>query len=230
MSGDSATSSTQPLRLALIGFGAVGQGLVEILDAKGSALEAEHGLHVTIVAVATRSKGSLYRPDGLALRALLEAIRQGNLSNYPDETGLVRDLNPLATITQTNANCVLEISPTDLNMGEPALSHVRAAFEAGKHVIVANKGPVALAFAELSGQARRKGLFFGYEGTVMGGTPALRLAQSALAGCTISAVRGILNRTSNYILTQMESGLPYADALADAPRLRYAGTEPRPDL
>src|SRR5260221_8459991 len=226
MSGDASITSLQPLRLALIGFGAVGQGLVEILDAKVSALEAEHGLRVTIVAVSTRSKGSLYRPDGLALRPLLDAIRKGNLSHYPDETGLVRGLNPLATITQTNANCVIEISPTDLNTGEPALSHVRAAFGAGKHVIVANKGPVALAFTELSEQARRKGLFFGYEGTVMGGTPALRLAETALAGCTINAVRGILNGTSNYILTQMENGSPYADALADAQRLGYAEADP----
>src|SRR5450432_2287815 len=230
MSGEPPMTAIQPLRLALIGFGAVGQGLVEILEAKGDWLASEYGLHSTVVAVTTRSKGSLYRPDGLALPRLLTAIKQGNLSYYPDESALVRDLGPFDVIRQTNANCVIEVSVTNLNTGEPALSYVRAAFEAGQHVIVANKGPVALAYSELADQAKAKGLFFGYEATVMGGTPALRLAQSALAGCTIQAVRGILNGTSNYILTQMGGGLPYADALADAQRLGYAEADPSADV
>src|SRR5439155_16331759 len=119
-----------------------------------------------------------------------------NLAGYRDQPGLVRGLDAVQTSRQSNADAVVEVSYTDLKTGEPAISHVRAAFEAGKHAIVTNKGPVALAYRELAAQAAAKGLYFGYEGTVMSGTPSLRLAHTALAGCTIREVRGILNGTT----------------------------------
>jgi homoserine dehydrogenase len=215
------------LRLALIGFGTVGQGTVEILHTRAADLWARYGFAAQVVAVATRSRGSLYAPDGLNLDELLKA---GNLNDYPDQPGLQRNLSPLDIIKTSNADAIIEISPTDLQTGEPALTHCRAAFEAKKSVIVANKGPVALAFHELREAAKAKNLFFGYEGVVMGGTPSLRLARQALAGCSISAVRGILNGTTNFILTAMESGQTYEVALAEAQRRGYAETDPSGDV
>jgi homoserine dehydrogenase len=215
------------LKVAFIGFGTVGQGTVEILQAHAADLKTRYGLEVSVVAVATRSRGSVYLPDGLALDQLLAA---STLENYPYHAGIQFNLNAFEIIEASNADVIIEVSPTDLQTGEPALSHCRAAFEAGKSVILANKGPVALAFHELTETARQKGLFFGYEGVVMAGTPSLRLAREALAGCTITNVRGILNGTTNFILTAMESGQTYETALAEAQRRGYAETDPSGDV
>ncbi|MCC7450800.1 MAG: homoserine dehydrogenase [Anaerolineae bacterium] len=218
------------LRLALIGFGTVGQGFAEILQASAESLAAQQGVRLSIVAVSDLIKGAVYHPDGLDVAALLNAGKSGSLSAYPDQPGLVRGQDSLATIRQSNADVVVEVSYTDLKTGEPAISHVKAAFEVGKHAILTNKGPVALAYSELSKLAAHKRLFFGYEGTVMSGTPSLRLARTALAGCTIREARGILNGTTNYILMQMERGMSYADALTDAQRLGYAEADPTGDV
>jgi homoserine dehydrogenase len=220
----------QPLRLALIGFGTAGQGFAEILLSKREPLLTGQGLNAQIVAVTTASRGGVYHPEGLDIAQLLSASTSGSFANYPDQDGLVRDLDALATINQTNADVIIEVSLTNLTTGEPALSYVRTALECDKHVIIANKGPVAVAYNELVELARRKGVFFGYEGTVMSGTPSLRLAQQALSGATISEARGILNGTTNYILTQMENGASYADALAEAQRLGYAEADPTGDV
>jgi homoserine dehydrogenase len=220
-----------PHKLALIGFGAVGQGLAEILRDRGAELREQHGFEARIVAITTATRGSLYHPDGLDINTVLATVRDADsLNDYPEVSGLVRNWDSLTTIRESNADTILETTWTDLQTGEPAISHVRAAFEAGKHVVTSNKGPVALAYRELQGLAEARGVRWGVEGTVMAGTPALRLARTALAGCGISQVRGILNGTTNYILTQMEAGANYDDALAEAQRLGYAEADPTADV
>ncbi len=218
------------LNLAFIGFGTVGQGTAELLQNRAAMLHELYGFEARIVAISDVQKGALYNPDGLDLTSLLVAAKGGSLAAYPDVPGLVRGLDSLATIRETNANVIVEVSYTDLTTGEPALSHCRAAFENGKSIILTNKGPVALAFRELNDLAKARGLFFGYEGTVMSGTPSLRLAREALAGCNVTAARGILNGTTNYILTSMEAGKPYTDALAEAQALGYAEADPTGDV
>lgn len=217
-------------RLALVGFGNVGQGLVQLLITKATELEAKYQFNAKVVAVATLRKGSLYHPDGLDLAALLAAGRAGDFHTYPDSDGLIRGLDPLATITQTNADVVVETTYSEFTTAEPATTYFRAAFTSGKHLVTANKGPVALHFHELAALAKQHQRFFGFEGTVMGGTPSLRLARRALAGCTISGLRGIVNGTTNYILAQMENETDYAVALAEAQRLGYAEADPSGDV
>lgn len=218
------------LTLAFIGFGTVGQGTAAILLEKAEQLRKDYGFEARVVAVSDLLKGALYHPNGLDLAALLSAARSGSLSAYPDAPGLVRGLDAGATIAQTNADVIIEVSYTDLRTGEPALTHCRAAIGAGRSVIVTNKGPVALAYAELSAAAAKHNVYFGFEGTVMSGTPSLRLARVALAGCRITGARGILNGTTNFILTQMEAGQEYAAALAEAQRLGYAEADPSGDV
>ncbi len=222
---------TTPHRLALIGFGTVGQGLAEILLAKGDKLAARYGVQFQVVAVSDLLKGSLYDPQGLDLAALLQAVQQtGKLDAYPVRAGLFSDWDSLRAIRESNADTVVEISWTDVQTGQPAIDHVRAAFESGKNAVLTNKGPVALAYRELAELAAAQGVQFRFEGTVMSGTPTIRLAQQALAGCEILEVKGILNGTTNYILTQMEGGQSYADALAEAQRLGYAEADPTADV
>jgi homoserine dehydrogenase len=133
-------------------------------------------------------------------------------------------------IAAAEADVLVEVSPTDLETGEPATGHIRAALRRGWHVVTANKGPVALHFAALRREAAEAGVGFGFEGTVMSGTPSLRLGLEALAGCAVRELRGIVNGTTNYILTQMERGMAYDDALAEAQRLGYAETDPTGDV
>jgi homoserine dehydrogenase len=136
----------------------------------------------------------------------------------------------LRTIRESNADTVVEISWTDVQTGQPAIDHVKAAFESGKNAVLTNKGPVALAYRELAELATTHNVRFRFEGTVMSGTPTIRLAQRALAGCEIVEIKGILNGTTNYILTQMEGGQSYADALLEAQRLGYAEADPTADV
>jgi len=214
--------------LAFIGFGTVGQGLAEILLDRGQWLREKFGFEYAVVAVSDLIKGSVYMPEGLDLPQLLALAKdKGGLESYP---GGIKGWDSLTTIRQSQANTIVEVTYTDLQTGEPALSHIRTALSLGKHVVTSNKGPAALAYQELQQLAREKGVFFKFEGAVMSGTPLLNLALNHLAGTRITEVRGILNGTTNYILTQMEKGLSYEGALREAQRLGYAEAKPDADV
>lgn len=220
-----------PHKLAFIGFGTVGQGLAEILRDNAEDLQAKYGFEAQIVAISDSIKGAIYHPHGLDTDAALRVVQEtGSLNDYPETPGLIRGWDSLTTIRESNADTIVEAAWTDLETGEPAISHDRTAFEAGKHVVTSNKGPAALAYQELKCLAEAHGVQWGIEGTVMSGTPALRLAQTTLAGCHISEIRGILNGTTNFILTQMEEEVTYEEALAEAQRLGYAEADPGADV
>lgn len=218
------------MKLILIGFGVVGQGLVEILRDKAAELKAAYRFEPQIVGVVTRSRGSLLCAGGLDMNALLAAMQTGSLATYPDAAGLERGLPPETIIARSGADVMVETSYTNLNTAQPALDYCRAALRAGQHVVMANKGPVALAYEELAKLAGEQGRKLRFEATVMAGTPSIRLAQSALAGCEIREARGILNGTTNYILTEMERGMAYNAALAQAQALGYAEADPSGDV
>lgn len=214
----------QTVRLAIIGFGNVGQGLTQILNERAGAYAEKFGLRFIIVAVNDLVRGCAYHPEGLDGSALLQAKDFSNLPGGKD------GWDALSTITRSNADVVVELSFTNLQTGQPAISHVRAAFESGKHLVTSNKGPVALQYAELKALADSHNVQFGVEGTVMSGTPSLHLGMELLAGAGITRVQGILNGTTNYILTQMENGASYAEALADAQARGYAEADPTGDV
>lgn len=222
---------SMPHKLALIGFGTVGQGFAEILIEKNDILREEEGIDLSVVAISDQMKGSIYHPDGLNLQLALETIRNTDtLNDYPDTPGLIRGWNSFETIENSNADTIVEITYTDVQTGQPAIEHCRRAFQRGKHVVTSNKGPVALAYQELSALAKERGVQWGIEGTVMSGTPALRMPRVSLAGSEIKEIRGILNGTSNYILTRMEEGLTYEEALQIAQELGYAEADPTSDV
>ena len=121
-------------KLALIGFGTVGQGLAEILRDKGEMLQDTLGFEGRIVAVSDMLKGAVYHPDGLEVAKLLEAVQSsGTLDAYPDSPGLARGWDSLQTIRNSNADTIVEVSYTDVNTGQPAIDYCRAAFESGKN-------------------------------------------------------------------------------------------------
>lgn len=219
-----------PHNIAFIGFGVVGQGLAEILCDRGETLRDSVGLDANVVAISDPVKGSLYHPDGLDIKRVLKLVKEtGHIRDY-DQPGLITGWDSFRTIRESNADTVVEVTFTNVKTGQPAIDHCKAAFESGKNVVMSNKGPVALAYRELSQMAREKGVRLGYEGTVMSGTPALRMPLVSLTGNAITEVRGILNGTTNYILTKMETGMSFDDALREAQENGYAEADPTSDI
>jgi homoserine dehydrogenase len=211
------------MKIALIGYGGVGRGLVRILHDKADSLQREYGFAASIVAVATRSRGTIVNPAGIDLAWLKDAsdLSAGGIDPAWDAMRVIRE---------GAADVIIEATPTALASGQPAIDHCRAAIMAGKHLVLANKGPIALAYGDLRTAAEAAGVLLRFEATVMAGTPSLRLALQALAGCTIHKARGILNGTTNYMLTKMEAGIPYAEVLAEAQALGYAEADPTADV
>lgn len=216
-------------KIALIGFGTVGQGLCEILLSKKENLKSNCDFDWEIVAISDFIKGSLFNPDGLDILECLELAKTGKpLSRYSRTAE--KDLNAIDTIKKCNADIVCELSYTDIRTGQPATDHCREAIKSGKHLVTSNKGPAALFYKELSDLAKLHNVKFLIEGTVMSGTPVLNLARNELAGNEIKTIRGILNGTTNYILTQMESDRSYEDVLKEAQQLGYAEADPTADV
>ena len=215
-------------KLALIGFGVVGQGLLEILVERRDELEKTYGATFTPVAISDTVKGSVYDPDGLDAAAILSYIQEnGKLEGYPcPEPGW----DAIRTASESNADILVEVSFTDIQTGEPASGHIRAALESGKHAVTTNKGPVVVMHDELAELARSHGVEFKFEGTVLSGTPVLNLARFCLKGTNVLGIRGILNGTTNFILCEMETGMTYEEALAEAQSLGYAEAQPDADV
>jgi homoserine dehydrogenase len=214
------------MNIAIVGFGNVGRGLAQILLEKDEYLRTRYGFAPRVVAVSTRIHGTLYDPKGLNLRQALD----DQLSVYPASHSLSRAWKPNSLAATSVADVIVEATPTDLETGGDALEICRIALKSSKHVVTVNKGPIALAYPELRDLASTNHSMMLFEGTVMAGTPALRMAEHDLAGSRIQAVRGVLNGTTNYILTQMETGMSYDDALAQAQELGYAESDPAGDV
>lgn len=215
------------MRLLLIGFGTVGQGLAELLIEKKEELQDQYGLKTQVVGISDMLKGSVYNPDGINLQKCLELAKSGGkISTLSD----AYDGDALSLIQKAKADMMVEATYTDIKTAEPATSHIRAALENGMHVTTTNKGPTALYYRELSELAQKKNVKFLYEGTVISGTPLLNLIRETLACSSISEIKGILNGTTNYILTKMEEGLLYDDALKKAQELGYAEAVPDADV
>lgn len=221
-------------KLALIGFGTVGQGLCEILLQKKDQLRNDYGFKWQVVAVCDINKGSLFNPKGLDVQVLLDlAAKNKPLHDYPafvGEKNLKMGWDALKTIKKSNADIICEMTYTDINTAQPATDHCRTALKNGKHVVTSNKGPAALYYNDLVRLAKKNKVQFKIEGTVMSGTPVLNLAQNELAGTQITAITGILNGTTNYILSKMEEGQAYEEVLKEAQRLGYAEADPTADV
>ncbi len=215
-------------KLAFIGFGTVGQGLTEILLEKKELLKEKYNFSFSVLAISDLMKGSVYDEKGLDMIKVLELVNAGKkLDNYP---GGIKGLDSISTIKNTTANTIIEVTYTDVKTGEPALTHIKTALQAGKNVVSSNKGPVVKQAVYLLKLAKSNNVNYGFEGVVLSGTPVINLVKYTLAGNNIKRFKGILNGTTNYILTKMEDGISYADALKKAQELGYAEADPTGDV
>lgn len=214
------------MRVIMVGFGVVGQSLAKLLLSRTEDLYSKYGIKPRVVACVD-NKGSAISPAGLDLQRLLEAKKEKNTVGAYDKSA--SRFEPTHVIENVDAEVVLECTPTNLTTGEPGTTHIIAAMRTGKHVISVNKGPLALAFPSLIELANYNGVMFKFSGTVGGGTPILEFAKRCLKGDRIVSFQGILNGTTNYILSKMENGLTYEDALDDAKAKGYAEADPSLD-
>lgn len=220
-------------KIGLIGCGTVGQGFLEILLKKSEYLKNTFNFEPKIVAICDKLKGSLLIPEGINIEKILQILSSGTtIDEYLEgKPNPVKGITALEMIEKTDADIIAELTYTDIETGEPATSHIKKALQTGKHVVTSNKGPAALYYSELKNLAQDNNLFFRIEGTVMSGTPIFNLFESGLAGNSIKEIKGILNGTTNFILSKMEEdNMDYKDALQLAQKLGYAEADPTADV
>ena len=211
----------------MVGFGVVGQSFAKLILSRSADLYNQYGIKPRIVACVDNS-GTAISPAGLDLQKLLQVKKAKNTVGAYEKS--VTKFDPVQVVENVDAEVVLECSPTDLSTGEPGTSHVISAMRTGKHVITVNKGPLALAFPSLIELANYNGVMVRFSGTVGGGTPILEFAKRCLKGDRIISFQGILNGTTNYILSKMSEGLTYEKSLEDAKSKGYAEANPALDI
>ena len=169
------------MKLALIGFGVVGQGLAKLLVEKKAHLKKKYGVTFKVTAISDFVKGAVLDAKGIDLKKALKAAESGkSLETLKVQT---KGLDALKTIKEAGADVIVEATYTDLKTGQPAIKHVEQAFKCKAHVVTCNKGPVALAHKRLSSLAKKHGVTWRYEGTVMSGTPVISLAKESHGWC-----------------------------------------------
>ena len=218
------------LRLMLFGLGTVGQGLITLLQRQKLRESMPGAARFRVVGVQTGARGSLYHPQGLNLDALAELGRERSLAEYPEGLGLRRDLDPFELCSILPADIHVEMGPGNLLDGQPALDRCRLALKASRHLVLADKAPALFGWNELEDLAVSRGRLLRAEATVFSGTPVLSLLREGLAGQDIPGLRGILNGTTNYLLAELEAGVPWEKALEAARELGYLEADPRADV
>jgi homoserine dehydrogenase len=217
--------SNKAMNLVLVGFGLVGREFYRLLDEKADRIEARYGLDVSIRAI-LNSRGGV-----LSERPITSESWQGNAIEVLAGHLSWRQGLDLATALQAiEPGAVVECTPSNLKTGEPALSHVRLALDNGWHVVTANKGPLVVDFKGLKQKAADKGLALEFSAAAGAALPGLDVGLYSLAGAEITAIEGILNGTTNFILTQMDQGIRYEDALQEAKAKGIAEPDPSQDV
>lgn len=215
------------MRIQLIGFGNIGQGFARVLLRKGKSIKKRHGFDARVVSISDVT-GTIADERGLKLEGVLKEMARGQGIAGCDGA---KKISALEALKKTDADVVVEATPSNIKTGEPGLSHMMAAMQAGKHVVTSNKGPLALRFGQLRKKAEERGVEFRFEATVGGAMPIINLANELLAGDDVYAIEGILNGTTNYILTRMaKEGSPFEIVLREAQELGIAEADPSYDV
>ena len=214
-------------KLAFIGFGNVARSLVRLLERKRDFLNQEYGITYSVTGIATGRHGFAVNPNGLDVQQAMVLVENKEtifpLSSFP-----VKD--SLSVIQQSQADFMFENSPVNYDTGQPAIDHAKAALKAGMHVSTANKGTVVHAFQELMALAKSNNKKFMFESTVLGGTPVFSTFREAMPGAELISFKGIINATTNMILSRMEDGESFKDAVKYCQSIGLAETDPSGDV
>jgi homoserine dehydrogenase len=213
-------------KLSLIGFGNVARALAKLLLRKEDLLK-QQGITFSFTGISTGRHGHAVNPDGLDIQKALEIVESGKdislLSTMPVK-------NSLEVIKNSQANIMFENSPVNKQTGQPAIDHIRAALNLNMHAVTANKGPVVHGYRELTALAESKGRKFKFESTVLGGGPVFSVFRETFPLAELSSFKGIFNATTNIILSRMENGESFEDAVNYCQSIGVAETDPTNDL
>lgn len=208
------------VRISIIGFGNVGRGVAEVVRRKREEIARKQGIDIKIVGIADL-KGVIVNENGLSEDAIMK-LKTGNKRE---------DMTSRDVIKEVEHEVMVEATPTNVENGEPGLTHIITALESDRHVVTSNKGPLALEYRRLMELAAKRGKEIRFEAAVGGAMPIISLVRENLAGNGIIAIEGILNGTCNYILTRMaEEGLPYEHVLKEAQEIGIAESDPSKDV
>lgn len=223
------------LYISLLGFGKVGRQFVKLVRAKEQDMLDWHGIEPQFVSVSS-SRGFVADPTGLDVDVLTGmAIREENLSCHPDfvEYGAKNNLDGILPEVSSK-DCVkilVAAASSDFETGEPTLSVMKSAISRGWNIASMEKAPLVVAFDELTDMARKFGVKLRYSGATAAGLPTIDIAKISLAGAKVMAIEGILNATTNYVLTLMsDDGVSYEEALSMARAHGYAEPDPTRDV
>lgn len=219
-------------RLILCGFGKVGQAFAQLLHERRELLQTRYALGLNLVAVVDIG-GAALAPRGLPMippSELLAHVKTGGTVEGFGDFGMPGATGE-AVIDSLEADLIVEATPTNLITGEPGLRHMRAALRRGLHVVAANKGPLVLCYAELQALSQEHQGQLYMSAATAAALPTLDVGQTCLAGTQILSIEGILNGTTNFILTKMQDeGYQYLDALQEAQARGIAETDPTLDV
>lgn len=217
-----------PHKLAFFGFGNVGQALARLLLRKREELQSRYHLAFSVTGIATGRHGAAIDPHGIDLERALAWMQSGDsLDRLSVRPGLS---SPSDFIASCGAQVMFECTPVNYITGQPAIDYLRAAIGHGMHAVSANKGPVVHAYQELTALAHARGVKYYFESAVMDGAPIFSLFRATLPAISLHAFRGILNSTTNLILTRMEAGESFDQAVAYAQSIGIAETDPSGDV
>ena len=215
-------------RIALFGFGNVGQSLARLLLRKQDQLWQDHHLNFSVTGIATARHGMAIDPQGINIEQALHLIATGNQLDVLSKQPSIND--PMEFIRRCGADVLFENTPVSYTDGQPAVSYLHTALASGMHAITANKGPVVHAYQELTQLAGKFGRKFYFESAVMDGAPIFSLFRESLPVADLHGFSGILNSTTNLILSRMEGGESSKEAVAYAQSIGITETDPSGDI
>lgn len=216
------------LRLALVGFGNVGQALLRLLEDKKGILQEDFGFTTSITGIATLRHGITINPDGIDPETALMVAKTGGSLNQLSSIPV--PANVLDFIQAVPADVLFENSPVNHHTGQPAADHLLAAISRGMHGITANKGPVVYAYDDLNRMARQNGVRFLFESAVMDGAPIFSLFRGPLPAVELKGFQGILNSCTNLLLEMMEEGKTFTEAVEYGKSIGITETDPSADI
>lgn len=217
------------MKILLVGFGHVGRKVAEIMVMEKNKYPGLDVAAFSIAGIITRRHGSLMYPSVKDISGFIYQ-NQGKMTDKINPGEDIRSTT-LRFIRECQYDVMVELSPLSISeKGEPAITYIREALTRGKHVVSANKGPVAFAYDELSNLASKNRVHFLFESAVMDGTPVFNLVHETLKGCTIDKISGILNSTTNFILSAMEDGVSFRSALRSAQEEGVTESDPSHDI